>query len=112
MRLIDADVLKEKLYIESDNFNPVVTEKEIDETPTIEAKPVVHGEWIYGWNCSECGCSYMDYADGDSGRDYDYPLPNFCPNCGADMRKLEPPELIVPMDKMKEFLEKAGVKNE
>ena len=34
MRLIDADVLKSKLYIENDNWNPIVTEKEIDETPT------------------------------------------------------------------------------
>ena len=45
MRLIDADALKEKLYIESDNLNSVVTEKEIDEMPTVEAVPVVRGEW-------------------------------------------------------------------
>ena len=85
------------------------TEKEIDETPTIEAKPVVHGEWIKiheqkSWGkstkivCSICGeKSWLGY--------------DFCPRCGADMRKLEPPELIVPMDKMKEFLEKAGGMN-
>ena len=59
----------------------------IEEQPPVEAKEVVHGEWVNDWNCSECNCSYMDYADGDSNRDYRYSLPNFCPNCGADMRK-------------------------
>ena len=61
----------------------------IDEQPTVEAKQAVNGEWVNDWNCSECNCSYMDYADGDSYRNYSYPLPNFCPNCGADMRKQE-----------------------
>ena len=31
MRLIDADALKEKMFIADDNWNPVVTEIEIDE---------------------------------------------------------------------------------
>lgn len=35
MRLIDADELKKKLFIADDNCNPVVTEKEIDEQPTV-----------------------------------------------------------------------------
>ena len=34
MRLIDADELKNKLFIAEDNWNPIVTEKEIDEQPT------------------------------------------------------------------------------
>jgi len=33
-RLIDANALKEKLQIADDNWNPVVTAKEIDEMPT------------------------------------------------------------------------------
>lgn len=55
----------------------------IDEQPTVEAKPVVHGEWEIGgvqgnmignFKCSVCkGVSLKDS--------------NFCPNCGADMRK-------------------------
>lgn len=48
----------------------------IDEQPTIEADPVVHGEWVphmvVNYACSECG------KDGHK--------TNFCPNCGADMR--------------------------
>lgn len=49
----------------------------------------VRGEWINTdgydeWECSECGyqdCGYDEYpTNGKSGL-------NFCPNCGADMRK-------------------------
>lgn len=52
--------------------------------PTVEAKPVVRGEWKseFGsfftiYRCSECNCAT---ALGQT---------NFCPNCGADMRKLQ-----------------------
>lgn len=53
-----------------------------------------HGEWIdkdYGigkcWaTCSECGESTNGEAQ-DHGFGYDYSFPNFCPNCGADMRE-------------------------
>ena len=53
-------------------------QQEIYELPTVEAKPVVHGEWKHRkkWNryvCSEC--SYESKTSD-----------NFCPNCGADMR--------------------------
>ena len=65
----------------------IITEKIIKEQPTVEAKPVVHGKWVHGYNCSECGWSYMDYADADSYPASGNPLPNFCGNCGADMRK-------------------------
>ena len=50
----------------------------------LEEEPRPHGEWIYhkewevdgecAFECSKCGM----------GTDVDY---NFCPNCGADMRK-------------------------
>ena len=60
----------------------------IEDMPTIEAKPVVHGRWIsknhhgYEWVfvCSNCG-----YIDG-------YPFNdrfNYCPNCGAKMDEKE-----------------------
>ena len=62
---------------------------EIADAPTVEAVPVVHGEWI-GMNtkiftevgmmevalCSKCRCEIVIDSFG-----------NFCPNCGADMRK-------------------------
>lgn len=51
------------------------------------------GKWIkncnvaFYWKCSECGsyliCSKEDYLL----RENDYP--NYCPNCGADMREVD-----------------------
>ena len=74
-----------------------VVEKDIEifynyvkDIPTADVKPVVRGEWIgtfdgYAdgnpvydeWQCSVCGCVVED----------DEPRWNFCPNCGADMRR-------------------------
>lgn len=56
---------------------------DIENAPTIEAAPVVHGEWVphnrmtrsplvVNYACSECG------KDGHK--------TNFCPNCGASMK--------------------------
>ena len=96
MRLIDADALLNEL---GDIWKiPKDWDGDIDETcetafdvienaPTVEAIPVVHGEWKIGSKprCSVCGKSAL--------REYDlndwlsYVPSNFCPNCGADMRK-------------------------
>ena len=56
--------------------------KAILAIPAADVKPVVHGEWIelgkyidgYNWRCSVCK------------RESTMAI-NFCPNCGADMRK-------------------------
>lgn len=90
-RLIDAEALYKKV-LESpvtniDGYgyiNHIRVLEMINNEPTVEAKPVVHGRWIsknhhgYEWIfvCSNC-----DYIDG-------YPFndrPNYCPNCGARM---------------------------
>lgn len=51
--------------------------------------PVVHGDWIdhfiRDWRCSECGAPIYKVRNVD-GYCYD-DKPNFCPNCGADMRE-------------------------
>ena len=47
------------------------TKSRINEQPTVDAKPVVHGEWIW----SECDKRFGFVFDND-----------YCPNCGADMR--------------------------
>lgn len=54
--------------------------EDVKNAPTIEAAPVVHAEWVgvgFGkiFECSNCG--YLT----------DYRSKNFCPKCGADMRK-------------------------
>lgn len=64
----------------------------IAEAPAVDAVPVRHGRWkglVYDgdivdslvfhiWMCSECGQRHFGYKNT---------LTNFCPNCGADMRK-------------------------
>lgn len=95
-RLIDAEALKANVlkWLPSDPCGreerefPFETDicvsmlQEIDEAPTVDAVPVRHGRWIDksggiegAWNyCSVCGEQAIDLYD-------------FCPNCGADMRK-------------------------
>lgn len=126
MRLIDADALKKKFIewlpkdgkdwlsgihpLENLSVNAIM---EIEEAPTIEATPVVHGEWIleahkescnYGWNvtaeCSECCDEVKKIWEGFFPGVPDYlakdvamlnaknvKLSNFCSNCGAKMDK-------------------------
>ena len=111
MRLIDAEALKkaidtwdkfgytaqgELIRLTEENkdlYVPYVKYQDIvnciDNTPTVEERPT--GEWkiteayphkVY---CGEC---YKTYAQEDWEVWKDGSLPrNFCPNCGADMRK-------------------------
>ena len=57
----------------------------IRNQPTVDAVPVVHGEWKgkgFNFRCSECG--YHEYGQTvDCAKAWW----KFCPNCGADMRK-------------------------
>lgn len=96
MRLIDADALMQTLGItdmdcvrcawyskayrrckRGGDFEDACCA--IEDAPTIEAVPVVHGRWIdndidpEAWNfCSVCGEQAIDLFD-------------YCPNCGAHM---------------------------
>lgn len=65
----------------------------INDAPTIDAAPVRRGEWVQKeiptgyftlagnmpWVCSAC--------EATKSWDLTAPADNFCPNCGADMRK-------------------------
>lgn len=93
MRYIDADVMKTIKSIQSADFNRIETiRKWIDEQPTADVREILHGEWViqevcppeyHGKHfCSKCGGQAL------SERYKEY-LSNFCPNCGADMRKEE-----------------------
>ena len=96
MKLIDADEVQKILkHIRGKYVNRLpkanqlfwdtirYIEKKVRSIPTVEAKEVVHGEWIneyinrYGHPCHCCSvCGFhASYQDK-----------NFCPNCGADMR--------------------------
>ena len=68
----------------------------IDAQPTVEAVPVVHGEWLdfYGdystAECDQCAECYEVSPDSEPKKEYFEAFKqcyNFCPNCGADMRK-------------------------
>lgn len=87
MRLIDAEALMKEANEEGAYGYVDVTQ--IANTPTIEAKPVVHAHWTgsNGTYCSHCERSYMDVADADSWESSD--IPDFCPYCGAQMDEKE-----------------------
>lgn len=93
MRMIDADTLNDyvmDIWGKGNTDNTCVWYGDvlaaINDAPTIDAVPVVHGQWEWvgedRWNdtyeCSECGRLHTD----DS---------NYCPNCGARMNKEEQP---------------------
>lgn len=83
MRPIDADALMQS--INSDTMVSAVLEEVIDEQPTIEAVPVVHGRWknIMGrpLECSVCGIITNPINDIPwANRSF-----NYCPHCGAKM---------------------------
>lgn len=94
MRLIDADALERVL-----DMTPCTDIKNIDgqayvlvrlsqvfnivkDAPTIDERKT--GKWVYD-TCSKCGKDLWDYFHfTEDGRIIEEP--NFCPNCGADMR--------------------------
>lgn len=89
MRLIDADYAKDALH-----YIPWIehsaTDRVIDETPTVDAAPVVHGWWIalgeMAARCSACGVIRMtNGADKTGNAVIHRGLFRFCPNCGAKM---------------------------
>ena len=52
--------------------------------PSADVRPNIHGHWEDGNNiCPKCGEDKFKGLDADIYADWQ---PNFCPNCGADMR--------------------------
>ena len=100
MKLIDADKLLELMT------DPMFKEwfretmkKIIKNTPTVDAVPVVHGEWkLYG-NDDDSGMSYwctacnfqlsedLFYSGYKNGRWIENGVFKYCPNCGAKMEE-------------------------
>ncbi len=91
-------------YIDADKIEFPVFESKADETwvkvainatPTADVRENVHGEWVkltgmmppelFGRHlCSECdGFALHDW------KHHKEQLTDFCPNCGADMRKVK-----------------------
>lgn len=87
MRLIDADKMRDDWLENGENeyvYDTNAVLESIDEQPTVDAAPVVHGRWIAvpssdmmtgkAYKCSEC--NKMRYGSF---------MPNYCQNCGAKM---------------------------
>ena len=94
MRLINADEFELVTYTKADIWEDTFEDgvewvlNKIDSAPTIEAEPVVHGEWkehifegeLWANYCSVCK-HYLPY-----GMEW---KSNYCPNCGAKMDAAE-----------------------
>ena len=99
MRLIDADKLEKDVeyYIShtivntNENYAYNRCKGLIKQQPTIEAEPVVHGEWDDRANpqwpaydirhCSVCGWNIPKTKLRNKDANW-----NYCPNCGANMK--------------------------
>ena len=96
MRLIDADVLERVIEIDMSGQSYdayLIAKQAVAAAPTIDAVPVVHGEWSQRscfdedenvYVCSVCDEPWTLTAGT--------PLENnmhHCPNCGAKMKKCD-----------------------
>lgn len=82
-RLIDANALEgEAICLYTYGGARYIPLAALKRAPTVEAVEVAQGRWTplvkngfsFGVTCSECNTTWDDKS-------------NFCPNCGADMRK-------------------------
>lgn len=92
-RLVDADAITSSnelaTKIVSHNLTPYIKVDDlidfIDRLPTIESVEVVHGKWIKDGDFLIClNCEAEINIKNSLGIENHK---NFCPNCGADMRK-------------------------
>lgn len=76
-RFIDADALKKRIM--NNWYTATEISDDIDAEPTADVVERKKGKWKQGC-CTECGYNWGKDAPIAS-------VPNYCPNCGADMRK-------------------------
>ena len=85
MRLIDADALIDRQFKNDISYNAF--RALVQRQPTIDAVPVVHGEWkdvmTEPWcTFDECKCSVCGVVEYFN---KGWKKFNYCPNCGAKM---------------------------
>ena len=86
MKLIDADkllgLMSDPMFKEGFRETMKVI---IKNTPTVDAVPVVRGEWNPIFNGADtCKCSVCK-SEGFSDSDFGFIATPYCPNCGAEM---------------------------
>lgn len=65
---------------------------DVEDFPAADVRPVVRGKWGHRWICSnmsgyEYACSCSECGKPTYRMSLLEKMPNFCPNCGADMRE-------------------------
>ena len=89
MRLIDADKFEEFIRENCKDSLVDLWCELVRRQPTIEAVPVVHGEWVDDTGCLD---SVRQYKCSNCGKkpivnmNYVSILSDFCPNCGCCMK--------------------------
>ena len=97
-RLIDADAFDKRIRLAVGSCEEELTEDFKDgistilemmkTAPTVDAVPVKHGRWECSDHYENAVCSECGYDTGEAwGFGHGRGCYNFCPNCGADMRK-------------------------
>ena len=87
-----GDLISKKALLE--NLNKFAPEKYdalvnglIEKQPTVDAAPVVHGEWIKHEYAEESEGLLIPNFECSVCHDWKREQTPFCPECGADMRK-------------------------
>lgn len=76
--IVDGTSVADAMRIQGNVFRRCV-----ETAPAADVRPVVKGEWIKPTPCSQEYCNQC----GLTPKMIFGLLPNFCPHCGADMRK-------------------------
>lgn len=94
MRLIDADERIKEIdaHIAKIDDEPIKDvyngiKEYLQKCPTVEAAPVVRGKWEKTLLAGEYQCSNCQSVEHEYLTKSGFKLHDFCPNCGADMRK-------------------------
>ena len=85
MRLIDVDKIdRDRFWMDGSVL--VMSVEQLDAAPTVDAVPVVHGEWIIrvddGDLFSHLHCTNCDFYWSNERHAKIF---KYCPNCGAKM---------------------------
>lgn len=76
-RLIDANALPYENQVLSYDDEWCLKVSDINNAPTVDAVPVVHGRWLLDGRCSECLANPLTTHK------------TYCPNCGAKMMEVD-----------------------